>query len=498
MTLPSTLPNDVPATTVLKVKGASHSRTSFLLHLRPKYYPSLSIYCRATWLLGFFSVFFFVLESITGLILMVYYVPTPGEAYSSIGRLITEIPFGWLIRDLHRLGGEAMIVVVTLHLLRVYIAGAYQQQRRMTWVTGIGLWLLTLALAFSGYLLPWDQLAYWAVTIGTSIADTIPFIGQTLTTILRGGSSFGAEGLLRFYLLHIIALPTIFLLLLAIHYYRVIRLHGISFVQGPGSDDRTSCDAKNLERQTFFPQIPLAELFLSLVCLIFLTVVATWFYNAPLQHHADPLHTPGQTKAPWFFLWLQGALKLGDSFVIGICLPLTGLLLFTLFPYFPSNTAKQFNPFYRKIIFVICSMTLIGLTVLGLPRFGVTLNPAAVILLSFMPEESTSRFHAIGFDNLPQGIYSTNQSYAELPSQLQTLLNDFSVALRELPDTAIDGNIQGILMIEDWQADLKRITLRIHRQAGPNLNTPTSLEKQLYLHRKQPRISPTETSSHER
>jgi len=351
-----------------------------------------------------------------------------------------------------------------------------------------------LFLVFSGYLLPWDQLAYWAVTIGTSIADTIPFIGQTVTTILRGGPSVGAEGLLRFYLLHIIALPTIFLLLLGIHYYRVVRLHGISVSQRAGI---TSCEAQSMDKLTFFPQAPLTDFFLSLVGLTILTVAATWFYDAPLQHNADPLHTPSATKAPWFFLWLQGALKLGNSFVIGICFPLAGLLLLTLFPYFSSNTLKRFNPFYRKAILVICSMTLLSLNILGLPRFGVNLNPAAIIIQSFISEESPSRFHYIGFNNLPQGIYSTNRSYVELPRQLETLLYDFNVAIQGLHDTDIDRKAQGIITIEDWQADLKRITLRIHRQADPSSNTPTSLEKQLYLHRRQPRVSSTEASSHE-
>jgi len=494
MSMHPTKPYDLRATAESGTPWTRRFRTSFLLHLRQKQYPSPAIYFQTTWLLGFFSVFFFVLEAITGLILMVYYVPTPDGAYNSIGRLTTEIPFGWLIRDLHRLGAEVMIVVVTLHLLRVYAAGAYLQQRRITWITGISLWLLTLFLVFSGYLLPWDQLAYWAVTIGTSIVDTIPFIGQTVTTILRGGPGFGAEGLLRFYLLHIIALPTIFLLLLGIHYYRVVRLHGISVAK---STDITSCGAQLSDKLTFFPQVPLTDFFLSLVGLTILTVAATWFYDAPLQHHADPLHTPSATKAPWFFLWLQGALKLGNSFVIGICFPLAVLLLLMLFPYFSSNTRKRFNPFYRKAILVICSITLLGLTILGLPRFGVNLNPAAGILQSFIPEESPSRFHYIGFDNLPQGIYPTNQSHIELPHQLETLLHDFDVAIQGLPDTAIDSNAQGIIIIEDWQAELKRITLRIHRQADHSSNTPTSLEKQLYLHRRQPRVSSTGAASHE-
>lgn len=485
MSLHAMQPDDLTITPAAKATAARRNTTNFLLHLRPKYYPSPAVYVQTTWLLGFFSVFCLALEVITGILLMVYYVPTPGGAYNSIGRLTAEIPFGMLFRDLHRLGGEVMIVVVTLHLLRVYIGGAYRQQRRGTWVTGIGLWLLTLLLAFSGYLLPWDQLAYWAVTIGTSIADTIPVIGREITTILRGGPSFGAEGLLRFYLLHIIALPALFLLLLGIHYYRVVRLHGVLVVDDTTSTDHARCHNQKSSKVRFLPEIPLTELLLSLVGLTILTVAAAWCYDAPLQHHADPLLTPAAVRAPWFFLWLQGALKLGDSFVMGICVPLAALLLLTFFPYFPALTANMSNPWHRKIILVMGGATLLGLTFLGLPRYGSNLSPAAVILNGFIPEESSSRFHHIGFAYLPQGIYSTKQPSADLPGPLQLLLKDLAIAVRGVPGVTSVDKTQGIIMIEDWQANLKRITLRIHRQDDPGSSTPTSIEKQLYLHRRQ-------------
>lgn len=157
--------------------------TSLLLHIRPRYYRKASTWFTHTFRLGFLAVFFFMVEIFTGLILMVYYVPTPEGAYASILRLMSGVPFGELLRDIHRLAAEAMIIVVVLHMLRTYLTGSYKGERTFTWLTGVALLLVTLGLSFSGYLLTWDQLAYWAVTIGTSMAEAVPLIGQEVNLI---------------------------------------------------------------------------------------------------------------------------------------------------------------------------------------------------------------------------------------------------------------------------------------------------------------------------
>jgi len=152
--------------------------TSFLFHIRPRYYEKGSTIFTHTFRLGFFTTFFFIVESITGVILMIYYTPSPAEAYSSILNLMSNVPFGKMLRDVHRLGAEAMVIFTALHMLRTFLTGSYKKDRSFTWLTGVVLLGITLFLSFSGYLLPWDQLAYWAVTIGTSMAEAAPMFGE--------------------------------------------------------------------------------------------------------------------------------------------------------------------------------------------------------------------------------------------------------------------------------------------------------------------------------
>src|SRR3972149_3531572 len=202
--------------------------TSFLFHIRPRYYQKGSTILSHTFRLGFFTMFFFMVELITGLVLMVYYVPTPAGAYLSIQEIMSAVPFGNLMRDLHRIGAEAMVIFTFLHMVRTYFTGSYKKDRSFTWFTGVILLGLTLFLSFFGYLLPWDQLAYWAVTIGTSMAEAAPLVGNELNLLLRGAPDIGAGGLLRFYLGHVILLPLAAILLISVHYYKVAREHSFS------------------------------------------------------------------------------------------------------------------------------------------------------------------------------------------------------------------------------------------------------------------------------
>jgi quinol-cytochrome oxidoreductase complex cytochrome b subunit len=173
------------------------------------------------------STLMFIIETITGLILMVYYTPAP-LAFSNYDNILSNVNFGKFLRDMHKLGAELMVITVALHMARVYFTGSYKHPRQFTWLTGVVLLLVTLFLSFSGYLLPWDQLAFWAVTIGTSMAEAAPLFGYQVNLILRGSQDIGAGGLLRFYLLHIFLLPLLAIIFISIHYYKVSREHGIS------------------------------------------------------------------------------------------------------------------------------------------------------------------------------------------------------------------------------------------------------------------------------
>jgi len=179
--------------------------------------------------LGSASLFLFLLQGITGIMLTIYYVPSPDHAYDSIQYIMTGVSFGWLIRGVHHWGASLMVLIVFFHMLRTYFFGAYKYPREFTWVTGVLLLLLTLGMGFTGYLLPWNQRAYWATTVATSIAGTVPFIGGFINQVLRGGSDLSAVTLARFFSVHIWWFPAIIAGLIGVHLYMVIRL-GISSV----------------------------------------------------------------------------------------------------------------------------------------------------------------------------------------------------------------------------------------------------------------------------
>jgi quinol-cytochrome oxidoreductase complex cytochrome b subunit len=179
--------------------------------------------------LGSASLFLFLLQGITGIMLTIYYVPSPDHAYDSIQYIMTGVSFGWLIRGIHHWGASLMVLIVFFHMLRTYFFGAYKYPREFTWVTGVLLLLLTLGMGFTGYLLPWNQRAYWATTVATSIAGTVPFIGSFINQVLRGGSDLSAVTLARFFSVHIWWFPAMIAGLIGVHLYMVIRL-GISSV----------------------------------------------------------------------------------------------------------------------------------------------------------------------------------------------------------------------------------------------------------------------------
>lgn len=184
--------------------------------------------------LGSASLFLFVLQVLTGIFLTVYYVPSPDHAYDSIQYIMNDVAFGWLIRGIHHWGASLMVIFVFVHMLRTFYMAAYKYPREITWLTGVVLLLATVGMGFTGYLLPWNQRAFWATTVGTEIPGTAPLIGSFMERILRGGSQLSAVTLARFFSVHIWFLPLLILLLLGVHLYLVIRT-GISSM--PESED---------------------------------------------------------------------------------------------------------------------------------------------------------------------------------------------------------------------------------------------------------------------
>jgi len=184
--------------------------------------------------LGSATLFMATLQIVTGILLTIYYVPTPDHAYDSVIYNTTQLPAGWFIRGLHHWGASAMVILTALHMLRVFFYGAYKYPREVTWLTGVVLLLVVVGFGFTGYLLPWDQKAYWATTVGTRIAGVAPGVGEWILRIMRGGDDLSAVTLARFFGAHVWVLPGALLTLIVIHMYLVIRL-GITAV--PGRDE---------------------------------------------------------------------------------------------------------------------------------------------------------------------------------------------------------------------------------------------------------------------
>ncbi|HSK07108.1 MAG TPA: selenite/tellurite reduction operon b-type cytochrome ExtP [Acidimicrobiia bacterium] len=199
-----------------------------LYHLHPVKVKRHGVKLSYTLCLGGLSFFLFILLTITGIFLMFYYTPSAETAYADIEALSTNVAFGSLVRNMHRWGAHLMVLSVFLHMSRVFYHGAYKPPREFNWVVGVILLFLTLLLSFSGYLLPWDQLALWAVTVGTNMAGFVPVIGNQVKFALLAGVEVSAATLLRFYVLHVLALPFILVIFLAVHFWRVRKDGGIS------------------------------------------------------------------------------------------------------------------------------------------------------------------------------------------------------------------------------------------------------------------------------
>ena len=177
--------------------------------------------------LGGLALFVLIMQLVTGVLLLVYYVPSTEEGFASVQRIMLEIPYGWLIRVTHAVGSHAMVFVLILHMVSVVCMGSYKKPREVTWLTGCALLFLSLGICFTGYLLPWSQLSYWATTVATNIPDPIPFIGPWIVKLIRGGESISPDNLNRFFALHVVVIPAVMLALVGIHMF-LVRVLGIS------------------------------------------------------------------------------------------------------------------------------------------------------------------------------------------------------------------------------------------------------------------------------
>jgi quinol-cytochrome oxidoreductase complex cytochrome b subunit len=202
--------------------------TNVFLHLHPTRLHRTHVKVTHTYCLGGLSFFMFIILTVTGVLLMFYYVPSTDRAYTDIAALETNVAFGMLMRNLHRWTAHAMVILLFLHMMRVFYTGAYKPPREFNWVVGVILLVLTLLLSFTGYLLPWDQLALWAINVGFNIAGSAPQLGGESSYVLFGGFEINDAALIRFYTLHVIALPLLAAIFMSVHFWRIRRDGGLA------------------------------------------------------------------------------------------------------------------------------------------------------------------------------------------------------------------------------------------------------------------------------
>lgn len=304
---------------------------SLILHLHPSTLPEKTLSFSLTWGLGGMAAVLLLVLIVTGVMLMSAYTPSPDRAYNDILALQTNVWFGQLVRNLHHWSGNAMLVVAFLHMLRVFFTGGFRPPRQFNWLLGLSLLLLTVAANFTGYLLPWDQLAFWAITIGTGLIEYIPFIGSWLQRVILGGPEVSAATLLNFYSLHIALIPIGLLGIASFHFWRVRKDGGVVVPRAPAE----TADAKP-KRVTTIPHLVQRELVVALVLLAGLLLFAM-LVDAPLEALANPDHSPNPAKAPWYFMGIQELLLHFHPLVAALLIPLAGLGTLAILPYLDAD-----------------------------------------------------------------------------------------------------------------------------------------------------------------
>lgn len=344
--------NPIPET---DLERSSTSFTNFFLHIHPVKVHKNTLRPIYTLGLGLMSLFLFLILIVTGVLLMFYYVPSTSQAYDRMLDLRGTVAFGIFLRNMHRWSAHGMVAIVFLHMCRVFLTGAYKKPREFNWVLGVILLLVTLFMSFTGYLLPWDQLAFWAITVGTSIAGYAPLVGKEMQFVLLGDTSVGQEALLRFYVLHVAVLPAVLVLLIAIHFWRIRKDGGLSRPEAKSAPKVVDVFQKKIyglqgfvranftkvgntpeESVYTWPNLLMAELFVFVLTVSAILVMALLF-NAPLEEPVNAMHPPNPAKAPWYFLGLQEMVSY-SAFWGGIGIPglMVGLLLAV--PYLDRTT----------------------------------------------------------------------------------------------------------------------------------------------------------------
>ncbi|HEY5674914.1 MAG TPA: cytochrome bc complex cytochrome b subunit [Malonomonas sp.] len=324
--------------------------------------------------LGSVLLALFGLQFLTGILLLIYYVPDTEKAFASVTAIMNQVPYGWLIRYLHVVGSNLIMVFILLHMFSVLFMGSYKRPRELTWLSGFGLFNMGLIFCLTGYLLPWSQLSFWATTVATDAAGAIPVVGDHLIVFLRGGPSVGEATLGRFFALHVMGLPMAFLGLVGFHLF-CVRRAGIS--SAPFGDDYRPTElTKSFHHQEhpggvpFHPNYTIKDLsmiFFALALLVAITFFAPWLFIPPdALTPADPFSTPEHIKPEWYFLWAYQSLKIFPSALLGLAAQGAAMGFLAMLPFIDRGPERR--PSKRPIfvtLYLLGILLTIGLSIWG-------------------------------------------------------------------------------------------------------------------------------------
>lgn len=346
-------------------KGAMKPRPSFFSHLHPPTIPAREARFRHTFGLGGISLFLFLVLCLTGALELFYYEPSLAGANASVQTLAFLVPYGGLMRSLHYWAAQLLVVTVILHLLRVMLTGAYKAPRRFNWLLGLGLLVGVLLLDFTGYALRWDTHIAWALLVGTNLLKTIPLAGPVIYGMVAGGPELGASSLIRLYAWHIFGLAVPVLIVIAWHLFRVRRDGGIAH---PAATEGEPAPAR-VPRGELVQREMLAAVVVSAGLVLLASVIPP-----ALGPAADFSGLPVKPTAPWFFVWVQELLRLGEPMLWGIAVPVGLLAMLALWPYLidrrPGGAGQWFSREGRAAqwLALVLVLVLAGLTLRGALR----------------------------------------------------------------------------------------------------------------------------------
>lgn len=324
--------------------------------------------------LGFVVLAGYAIQVISGILLLVYYIPHPDHAFRSVQDIMKTMPYGWLFRQMHVVGSNFMIAAVFLHMVTVFLMGNYKRPRELTWFGGALLLLVTLLFGLSGYLLPWSQLSYWATTVVTSMPTAFPYLGDFVSKLIRGGEFVSGPTLSRFFALHVAILPPVFMFFLLFHLFLIRRI-GISATPFGRSDEERRPLTEYRKKihpggHPFYPyffqkEISMVMIYVA-VMFFFIALMPALFLPPDANTPADPFKTPSHIRPEWYFLAPYQMLKLIPNKFLGIILQIVIVSIFIAWPFIDAYEEKNIlkRPILRGV-FVVGLVMWVILTYLG-------------------------------------------------------------------------------------------------------------------------------------